>query len=62
MALKIKCLKCDKELDEKGALIISPPIVDLHPHRVDGDLVAKIHICSDCFLELESWIHKYKVT
>jgi hypothetical protein len=54
--LKIKCYACQKELVEKGAILLSPPDEqtpeeDLSSH-VTGrwvDHIQKIHLCGDCY-------------
>jgi len=51
---KIKCFICPEELDEKGAIIISPPRVEIKDKTID--YVEKYHICSKCFGELMEMI------
>ncbi len=45
MAIKPKCDMCNKELDDFGAIILSPPNADSQ--------VQKYHICKDCYKEIE---------
>jgi hypothetical protein len=44
--MKIKCDNCFKELLEQGALIFSPP---------KGNIVRKIHICTECWHKINVW-------
>jgi hypothetical protein len=51
--------KCQKELDEKGALLFSPPAKSIN--RVFGlggeiDVTRKFHICKECYYDI---IHNY---
>jgi len=39
--LNIKCDKCKKEIDEKGAILWSPPNND--------EMCKKIHLCTKCY-------------
>lgn len=41
MAIQPKCDKCKKELQEFGAILLSPPRND--------DTVRKFHLCRDCY-------------
>lgn len=43
MPISVICSMCDKELDEPGALILSPPTPQ-SPH-----LVEKAHVCVNCW-------------
>ncbi len=45
--LKVNCDKCGAELTRPGALVFSPPA---------GSLVAKLHVCWDCWLILLGWL------
>ena len=51
MAIEVKCLKCNQPLNEKGALLISPPEKE---GRVDK--VLKAHICCDCYKKIIMYI------
>lgn len=44
MAISPKCDKCDRELLEFGAILLSPPDVD--------NKVFKFHLCKECYSEL----------
>ena len=46
--LKFNCVKCEKPINEAGALIFSPPF-KLSAFYEDADLTAKYHICKNCF-------------
>jgi hypothetical protein len=46
MAIKPICDKCHKELDDFGAIILSPP----NEHSE----VKKLHICKTCYEEIIS--------
>jgi hypothetical protein len=49
--------KCQKELDEKGALLFSPPaksinrVFDLND---EIDVTRKFHICKECYYDIIS--------
>jgi len=45
MAITPKCNKCGKELNEFGAILLSPPGKD--------DIVEKMHICRECYKEIK---------
>lgn len=57
--IKPICYKCNSEIQEFGAVLISPPIVE---SREDfGKLchkVYKIHLCTTCWDEMIAWVHK----
>jgi hypothetical protein len=57
MALEILCNVCRKELEEPGALLISPPMGE---HPVVGMMVGKMHICVDCLPSILQVITEYK--
>jgi len=40
MAIRPTCEKCGKELEDFGAILLSPP---------EGNNVKKFHICKDCY-------------
>jgi len=46
--IKVLCYKCQKELDEQGALVFSP--------RYHDGVVAKLRLCIECWLLLEKWL------
>ncbi len=48
--IKPICNKCKKELDDFGAILLSPP-------NEDGN-VKKIHICKECYNKI---IEEYKL-
>jgi hypothetical protein len=41
MAIQPKCDKCKKELEEFGAVLLSPPD--------NNGLVKKFHLCRECY-------------
>ena len=43
MSIKVECMGCEKELDELGALLFSPP-------ETEGNQVSKDHLCYECYL------------
>jgi hypothetical protein len=45
--LELKCDMCDRELQEPGALIFSPPTNEVW-------LVEKHHVCTDCWPALDA--------
>lgn len=45
MAIKPICNKCKKELDDFGAILLSPPD--------ESGKVKKFHICRDCYNQLK---------
>lgn len=45
MSIKPKCDKCNKELDEFGGILLSPPDIK--------NRVIKYHLCLNCFKEIE---------
>ncbi len=42
--IKPICVMCEKELEDYGAVLLSPPLMD--------GTVAKYHICKECFERL----------
>lgn len=44
MAIKPVCDKCNKELDDFGAILLSPPDPE--------NKVKKLHICKNCYKEI----------
>lgn len=48
--LKITCEVCERELDEPGALLFSPPILDDKYHITpQATLCIKYHLCRHCY-------------
>ena len=47
MAIKPKCDKCRKELNEFGGILLSPP---------KKNIVKKFHLCIECYKEISSEI------
>ena len=41
MTIKPVCDRCGRELDEFGALLLSPP--------TSGNMVRKYHLCKSCY-------------
>ena len=48
MALKINCYLCDAELEEPGALILSPPYNEDETTMYVGK-IDKYHLCKRCW-------------
>ena len=48
MAIKPICDKCQKELDEPGAILLSPPN--------EKGQVQKFHLCLRCYGEVAEWL------
>jgi len=46
--MNIKCSKCNNKLKEMGALVFSPPEVNM---------VAKYHLCIDCYGKVFEYIY-----
>lgn len=44
MAIKPKCDKCKKELEDYGAILLSPPD--------DEEKVKKYHLCKECYKKI----------
>ena len=53
--IKVFCEKCDKELNELGALLFSPPI----KHN-DYIYVSKLHLCQTCFAKVIDYLRRAK--
>ncbi len=49
MAIKPKCSKCRKELNDYGGILLSPP---------RNNLVKKFHLCKKCYLEIYKFLNK----
>jgi hypothetical protein len=49
MSIRPECNKCLQELEEPGAIILSPP---------DGALVQKFHLCATCYGKLVEWLEE----
>lgn len=45
MAIKPVCLSCKRELEEPGAILLSPPD--------SKGMIEKLHICVDCYRKLQ---------
>jgi hypothetical protein len=45
-----KCDRCEEELEEFGAIVLSPPNKQ--------SLCKKFHLCKNCFLLFENWVEK----
>ncbi len=50
MAIHPICDKCGRELDKLGGILLSPPDQD--------NKVTKLHLCIDCYEQVESSITK----
>ncbi len=50
--IKPICDKCKKELDDFGAILLSPPDIDRK--------VIKYHLCKKCYMEIENLLDKNK--
>ncbi len=48
--MKINCYVCNKQLDEPGAILISPPFKMNNDNSICS--VHKYHICTKCFKPL----------
>ena len=46
--IKVNCIKCGNELDDMGAVILSPPWSDRR--------VTKSHLCTTCWDRLRTWL------
>ncbi len=46
-SVELRCFKCWKYLDKKGAVLFSPPIDFTSSDNVDT--VQKFHLCAECF-------------
>ena len=49
MAIKPKCDKCKKELNEFGGILLSPP---------KKNMVKKFHLCQECYAEISQGVDK----
>lgn len=45
MAIKPTCNRCKKELNDFGAILLSPPD--------KNEMVRKFHICKECYSQLK---------
>ncbi len=50
MTIKPICDKCEKELEEFGAILLSPPD--------ECNKVEKFHLCIECYEEIKSMIRR----
>jgi hypothetical protein len=48
--ISVTCVKCRKELDLPGAIVLSPPT-----ENYEGK-VWKYHVCFHCWAKLEKWL------
>ncbi len=55
MAIIVSCYRCKKELNAKGAIVLSPPLMAIESDGSDD--VKKFHICEDCWFDLLIWMH-----
>ena len=46
--IQVYCARCNQELIQVGAIIISPPI--------KFDEVTKIHLCISCWMKFLEWM------
>ena len=51
--MKLICFMCEEEFDELGALVFSPPLVEL----AETTTVEKFHVCPECWKHLEDYLH-----
>lgn len=56
MSIRVVCDICDKELNELGALLFSPPNQEVHCEQV-----RKSHICKPCYQNLNGCIYELRV-
>ena len=52
MSIKPKCDKCNKELDDYGGILLSPPNNDRQ--------VKKYHLCKSCYQKIEKLLKTKK--
>jgi hypothetical protein len=52
MSIKPKCDKCNKELEEFGGILLSPPDNDRR--------VIKYHLCINCYKKVEELLKNKK--
>ena len=52
MSIQVFCENCHKELDEPGAILISPP------NKASVEVVFKIHLCKECFKVIDEIIKR----
>jgi len=61
MAIRPECHKCLQELDEPGAILLSPPYeadeADEASLRFLPQQVWKLHLCVSCYSELREWLN-----
>jgi hypothetical protein len=55
VSLDVTCTRCHRTLDQPGAIVISPPVPQ--PGDLSVQEVTKAHICVDCNVDLEQWVH-----
>ena len=52
--ISVKCIRCKKELDKQGGLLLSPP----NKEGYDSVLVEKNHLCVDCYWLVKEELEK----
>jgi len=57
--MKINCDKCGKVIEQKAALVFSPPEKS---DIVKGDAVTKFHVCGDCWILFYQWLEVENTT
>jgi len=58
MSIRPECNKCLQELDEPGAILLSPPYeADEASLRFLPQQVRKFHLCVSCYRELVEWLN-----
>jgi hypothetical protein len=50
------CDKCNRELQDFGALAFSPP--ETQPDGSSGREVEKYHLCASCWQEFKLWLER----
>lgn len=45
----VKCINCKKELEEPGAILISPPLDREEDNECSTMTVDELHLCKDCY-------------
>ena len=57
--MKIECYVCEKILDGKGGLLLSPPN-NLEPKIKGADCIFKFHLCTECYYLVASHVTDLK--
>lgn len=55
--IKPICFQCEKELDNFGAILLSPPSTNSEAFAWQG--VVKMHLCKDCYFLILNFINHY---